>query len=249
VKQRKRLYRVKCPFLRKIKILRYKDIKGFIKKTKIRTASTQMTTRVLDGYFRLVLRITGRGVENPMNLKLFGNSQITKAIIKTTTAVQTLKEYIFLRHAKSREEGLAIAENKSVVCMCVGDGITPRCGYLLAGSTSWNVTSVDPEMGKEWVADSRIKNLRCIRACMEDVDIPIENKASLCLIVSVHGHANMDVLWKRMTTRYKRVVALSIPCWCKKFVHRIDGIKPILNFAEKEIFPKSKRTVFVWDSG
>ncbi|AYV80432.1 MAG: hypothetical protein Harvfovirus1_57 [Harvfovirus sp.] len=199
---------------------------------------------VLDAYFRMLEKIRDRHLPNPMDLMLFGRSNPAKEILETATAAETVRRYIF-SHTKTIAEAHWVLNNRNTLCICVGDGIGPATGYLIAATTLWQTLSVDPEMRDEWIQDSKIPNLRCIRSNIEDAVLP-ETKMDLCIVVSVHGHADFNVLWKRLLPLHARVIAVSIPC-CPGFVHHVLDVEPVLQFVENEI-PSPMRKVLVWDS-
>ncbi|AYV84331.1 MAG: hypothetical protein Hyperionvirus22_32 [Hyperionvirus sp.] len=202
------------------------------------------STRILDFYFRLLYRTSEKGFPNPTGLKLFGHSSPTKEVLETATAIKTIQDYVY-SHTKNRAAGNALMDNPNVLCICVGDGIGPATGYLAAASTKWKVKSIDPQMSVEWETDSKIPTLQCIRNKVELVDFGEDSKGDVCFIISVHGHANFDELYKRMLT-YKRVIALSIPC-CPHITHHVTGVPPTLSFDEFEI-PSPMRKILLWDT-
>lgn len=204
----------------------------------------ETTTHMLDYYFRLLKKIDEKKIPNPMFLKLFGNNHPTKEIIETTTAFYNIKKYI-ISNTDSHITVNKIIHDKNILCICVGDGIGPATGYLMAAATDWNVLSIDPVMRDEWLVDSKISNLTCIKSKMEDVCLEKYIDVKICFIISVHGHADLNALWMRMS-KNTRIIALSIPC-CTGFEHYVKNVKPVIKYDENEI-PSDKRTLLIWDT-
>jgi len=204
----------------------------------------KVSTTMMDFYYQHTQDIVKRGYLHPMGLKLFGNDNPTKEIMETATCVRAIKGYLS-KACKSRKKSDLIMMNKNVLCVCVGDGIGPAVGYLIAGGSNWRVLSIDPLMADEWTKNSKIPNLKCIRDKMESCDLS-KYKADLGIIISNHGHANFTDLWQRMTKLYKRVIGVSIPC-CSKIVHHVKDIEAVSKYEVTDI-QSDKRTVYIWDS-
>ena len=101
----------------------------------------------------------------------------------------------------SRQLGLA-QNDPSVSVLVVGDGTTPRTGALIARSSAWQVTSIDPLLKRN--GPYPVKRLSCVKGRLEDYP-----ELSADIVVAVHSHATVDAT--RAACRCPGAV-VSMPC-------------------------------------
>ena len=213
---------------------------------------------IMNEYWASIQEIVKKGYKNPTELPLFGKSNRNKEVLETSAAVYHLFRYIERRAGKSvsvesksespelklQKEKLArdFLNDRRVRCIVVGDGIGPACGYLLAGTTNWHVVSIDPCMNKDWLVHGEMTNLVCIDKKVEDVELNCDDW--LCtVVVSVHGHANVDALWNKLDGKCN--ILLSIPC-CKGFNQKVLTSEPKLHIREPQI-PSKHNHIYIWE--
>lgn len=155
-----------------------------------------------------------------LNSGVFPNA---KEITESTGAFRAV-----LKHA-----GRVDRADSSVLCVCVGDGNTPRTGALVAYSTAWTVVSVDPRM---IVKDYGIKRLSVRAAMIEECEFV---STGTIVVLAVHSHAKLASAVSVM--RAPRVVVVSIPCCVKQTLNT----PPDVEFADDGIW-SPERTVRVW---
>lgn len=210
---------------------------------------------VMNMYWEKIVQIVANGYKNPTELVLFGKNNRHKEILETSSAIHHLTEYFTLDFKKEKESKTnpkhvahsmgKMTDNAKIRVICVGDGIGPAVGYLLAATTKWHVVSVDPLMRDEWLTQTLVPNLTCLKEKMEDVKLGA-GTYDFDIIVAVHSHANLDFLWRRLLTHSQRVVALSIPC-CSGYVQHVMDLTPVYEHQEDQI-PSSSNQVLIWDS-
>lgn len=96
--------------------------------------------------------------------------------------------------------------DRSITCVAVGDGATPRTATTFAFRSRWECRSVDPIMDKSWLAEGRIERLRCEALRIEDYMVV----ADRVLVVAVHSHARLPVTLKSIVA--ERIAVVAIPC-------------------------------------
>lgn len=93
-----------------------------------------------------------------------------------------------------------------VVCICVGDGRSPRTGAMVAFRSKWQVFSVDPIL-KHPSEKYNIDRLTCMPYKIEDVPT---FKAKKVIVLAVHSHASLPATLDKIQAEQVAVVAL--PC-------------------------------------
>jgi hypothetical protein len=91
--------------------------------------------------------------------------------------------------------------------------------------------------------DYNVSNLKCHRAKVEDVHF---DRHDIIIIVSVHGHADINKLYARMLKLSDRVIALSMPC-CSHITHTVESEYHVISTSILEI-PSVKRQLLIFDS-
>lgn len=147
--------------------------------------------------------------------------------------------------------------DRRVVLLAVGDGVTPRTAGLFAYRTQWRCISVDPQMRSG--AWDGVTNLTMHRACIEDVCVNVEPDERV-IVVMWHAHVGVkdalsclrldgrgivdDGEWK---TLRGRVAVVSCACCNYDEVQRElpDGSPP--DVEEEDIgVPGLMRMVRIW---
>lgn len=140
--------------------------------------------------------------------------------------------------------------DKNVLCVCVGDGQTPRCGAMFAWNTSWNVHSVDPKMRKNEQARlsrlniPKLKNLSVFHQTFQEHMVP---KFDRCIIVACHAHVDVHEVYQHYArgkkTKNSSVQICAMPCCVPQ--NEICGIKPFTQF-DSDIVQSPAKTVKIW---
>lgn len=174
---------------------------------------------------------------HPLTLQMFGTRAITKEISESGAALYYLIAYLT---TIGRRDALTKPGTHVYV---LGDGNTPRTGYLFAMRHHCRVVSVDPIMQETWLTQPHLVNLHCIRGLSQDV--VIDDTAELVIIIGVHSHADIQEFWARASALNKPVVCLSILC-CKGTPQLVTDCEPVYNFQAPGILSE-KNTVCVWE--
>ena len=82
---------------------------------------------------------------------------------------------------KAARQSRLVERKRGVLCICIGDGTTPRTAALAAYLTAWNCVSVDPAMREEWTGEAPhgVGRLRGISAPFEDFMEQTETLAAI----------------------------------------------------------------------
>jgi hypothetical protein len=210
---------------------------------------TNSGTKIMDRFFRDIYYMTSLKIIDPLTLGLYGRTHPTKEILESTAIKYHLFGYLqelfnetFVFKKSGELEHHKLLQDSSTVCICVGDGKTPRTGYLIAGTTKWDVRSIDPIMDIKYTEKNWLPNLTCINKKMEDVNVD-EFKGKRMIILAVHSHANLEDLWNRLNICRERI-CLSMLC-CKGFVQTISTMTPKKIFREGEI-PTDKNEIYLY---
>lgn len=102
-------------------------------------------------------------------------------------------------------------DDRDVVCICVGDGRSPRTGALVACRTAWAVYSVDPNMKLNKTSWSDINRLTLVKDKVENFSI----HAKKAIILSVHSHVGLPASIA-CVTGVERLAVVAIPCCVKQ---------------------------------
>jgi len=168
-------------------------------------------------------------------------SKNTKEILESTAAIHHLAKYLSKNKLDIR--------HKKKLMIDVGGGINPRTASLFFTfdtNPESKFLSVDPEMAKKYIETHVHPKIECFDKMIEDV--PFEKyDMDMIIIVAVHCHANMDVLWKRCMALNKPIIMLTMPC-CKGFVNTPIDIEPVYYISDPAI-PSAKDEVFIFTHG
>lgn len=137
-------------------------------------------------------------------------------------------------HAVKHIKGLEY-NDPNVLCVCVGDGHTPRTGATFAFRTAWTVASVDPMLRKTQYNIQRLT----VHGC------PIEDFHGMychkrVLIVAVHSHAN---LWRASRAfQALRMDIIAIPCCVPQRLK----VAPTRSYRDPHILSE-KNEILIWE--
>jgi len=195
--------------------------------------------KLMDKFFAYAYTSKMNGIDV---LKLFDRkSKNTKEILESTAAIHHLCKYL----SKNKME---IRDRKKLM-IDVGGGINPRTASLFFTfdtNPESKFLSVDPEMDKKYIEAPVHPKIECFDKMIEDV--PFEKyDMDMIIIVAVHCHANMDVLWKRCIALNKPIIMLTMPC-CKGFVNTPIDIEPVY-YASDPAIPSAKDDVYIFTHG
>jgi hypothetical protein len=208
----------------------------------------EMSFTIIDYAYRTfaILEKEGLGISDTEKINIFGRNNPTKEITETFGAIYHLFEYIKLYIFSNIRDDISLINfrnDSNILCICVGDGISPKSGYIFAKRTQWNIFSIDPEMKKSWVEKSHLPNLTCINKKIEDVDFITDDYHTI-IIISIHSHANMNYIWNKFKELKARLICLSIPC-CEWHGQRVTDKVPIVQLHEPGIFSE-KNEIIIW---
>lgn len=82
---------------------------------------------------------------------------------------------------KAARQSRLVERKRGVLCICIGDGTTPRTASLAAYLTAWNCVSVDPALREDWVGEAPhgVGRLRGVSAPFEDFMEQTETLAAI----------------------------------------------------------------------
>ena len=132
-------------------------------------------------------------------------------------------------------------DDPSTLLISVGDGNTPRTAGLFAFLTKWDCLSVDPRL-KTKPEFKAIKRLAIVPEKIEDCSFPLINLYSQIIVVCVHSHAKLDVVYDKFKKYNKPLFIVAIPCCAPQ---EIKG-KEFLGYRDPEIW-SPKNEVRVWE--
>lgn len=149
-----------------------------------------------------------------------------------------------------------INEEKTV-CLCVGDGSTPRTAVLACYLQKWaSVVSIDPALKDAWVGSEPkgvvglIGFQGTLQAYMESVSVSnITTHYNHLVILLVHSHARFIGPCRINLVRAKfgtpKTTLVSLPC-CTRFRHAQDlHFQPTTQYDDDCVF-SACRTVQIW---
>uniref|UniRef100_A0A7S4K312 Uncharacterized protein n=1 Tax=Odontella aurita TaxID=265563 RepID=A0A7S4K312_9STRA len=145
-----------------------------------------------------------------------------------------------------------------VLCLCIGDGTTPRTAVLASFvEQGWECASIDPELGEEWTGEhGAVRGLTGYRCTLEDFmkeeeeDRRRSKRYEHLVLLCVHSHARFiggaSIPRIRARYGYPRTTLVSLPC-CPGFWHVRDvGRFPDASYEDDCVF-SACRTVQVWN--
>lgn len=159
-------------------------------------------------------------IKSKNSIKLLGIFPNAKEITESITAYNALKKYFHYQNRVSFKD-------KNIICLCPGDGSTPRTGSLIATHTAWTVYSIDPKLK---IKNYSIRRLHLINSRIEDFLFPDLNDFKY-IVVSVHSHAKLTFF-----KNFKLVGIVSIPCCVP------DNLgEPTFSYIDENCFSKANK--------
>jgi len=171
-----------------------------------------------------------------------------------------------LRHGKN-------LPYKDILCLVIGDGVTPRTAVLVAFLTKgWDCISIDPALKSKWTDStlSPVQNMIGYAGTLENFVLdpttdqipfsaspnhnqtPNKNKWKHIVMLCVHSHARFrgHATVAKIRAKFGKLptTIVSLPC-CPKFRHVHDiGIPPHVKYDDDCVF-SACRSVDVWNFG
>jgi hypothetical protein len=165
-------------------------------------------------------------------------------------------------------------QNKKVLCLCIGDGATPRTAVLCAFlQTNWVCVSIDPAMRQDWHGDEAPKHVKdfvgvqgTLEEFMLDPPTSIQDQTySSILLLCVHSHARfigphctIAQIRQLLSSNHQQYASadmpspllpttvVSLPC-CSQFRHVRDiGVPPQVQYEDDGVFSACRR-VELWN--
>lgn len=128
---------------------------------------------------------------------------------------------------------------KRVVCVVVGDGVTPRTGTVMAYRTKWDVISLDPRMRP---IAAPVRRLMTIHRRIQEAPLNFDafKLSHRVLAIAVHAHINLNWLLKYIWPLH---AVVAMPCCVKQT--RLRGRLPDISFVDHHIWsPQNK--IHIW---
>ncbi|KAL7553242.1 hypothetical protein ACHAWF_016757 [Thalassiosira exigua] len=160
------------------------------------------------------------------------------------------------RHGVLKDE----KRGKNVLCLCIGDGSTPRTAVLACFLKKWTCISIDPALQNEWrgVHPKRVRGLTGFGGMLEDfmvqgiegnVKTSVE-KYDRLILLCVHSHARLigNATVSNIMASFNNIptTLVSLPC-CPKYRSQRDvGRTPDMEYEDDCIFSACRR-VEVWN--
>lgn len=139
-----------------------------------------------------------------------------------------------------------------VLCVAVGDGVTPRTATLCAFLSKWQCWSIDPNLREGKIAgwEAKVQRLRCIKGRAEEQSI---KTTSPVVVLAVHSHAPLHEFLPRIDA--KEVYVVAVPCCVPQRVEvdlrKLDRglweIDPSYQYEDGGIWSE-KKLVKVWEN-
>lgn len=153
------------------------------------------------------------------------------------------------------------------MCLCIGDGSTPRTAVLVSFmKKGWRTVSIDPNLNSEWEgAHESVRGMIGFKGKLEDFMMePVEKQIPILqadevletkrfkhlVLLCVHSHVqfqnetNIENVRKRYA--YPRATLVSIPC-CPKYRHAADIKRQPDHLYEDDCIFSACRKVSVWN--
>lgn len=177
------------------------------------------------------------------------------------------------KHGNITENGGGISEagkarrGRGALCLCIGDGSTPRTAVLAAFIERWEwIVSIDPALGQEWVGrHETVQGLTGYAGTLEQFLVreraKKESEHALdssetreqydhLILLCVHSHARFvgaaSIPDIRSVYGNPRTTLVSLPC-CPGFRHVRDIKRPPDVSYEDDCVFSACRTVQVWN--
>lgn len=145
---------------------------------------------------------------------------------------------------------------KNIMCLCIGDGSTPRTAVLSSFLKQWKCVSIDPALHEEWqgVEPKGVRGLTGFGGTLEEFLLQSDNNArdecDQLVLLCVHSHARFvgNASVPSIMAKYNNVptTLISLPC-CPKFRSQKDvGRAPDIHYEDDCVFSACRR-VEVWN--
>jgi hypothetical protein len=172
------------------------------------------------------------------------------------TSAKDVSESMAAIHAVTKH-GLDSNKHSKVMCLCIGDGSTPRTAVLACYWKQWTCISIDPALQNGWRGDSPngVRNLTGFGGTLENF-LASNNPHSMrdyshLVLLCVHSHARLidTCSIPNILNRYPSIpktTLVSLPC-CPKFrSHRDVGRPPDIHYEDDCVF-SACRKVEIWN--
>ena len=141
-------------------------------------------------------------------------------------------------------------QDEKNMCICVGDGCTPRTGAIFATRSKWAVCSVDPRLRLQnnYILElhHKIKRLWLYKEKIEKTSWCLD-KINNILVVAVHSHASLKLTVETLKAEIhglstnKKLNIISLPCCVPDDL----GIKPDRSYVDMGIHSE-KRVINIY---
>lgn len=157
-------------------------------------------------------------------------------------------------HAARRHGGVS-AETDGVLCLCVGDGCTPRTALLASFITKWRCVSIDPALKEGWAGPhGSVERLTGFGGTLDEfmatTPAAADLRVSQLVLLCVHSHARFvgPSALPSLLARYGRPATclVTLPC-CSGFRPERDIGRPADIRYDDECVFSDKRALEVWN--
>mmetsp|Transcript_10908 Transcript_10908/g.19920 ORF Transcript_10908/g.19920 Transcript_10908/m.19920 type:complete len:292 (+) Transcript_10908:1083-1958(+) len=159
-------------------------------------------------------------------------------------------------HAATKHSDVLDLKGSDVMCVCIGDGSTPRTAVLASFLKGWTCLSIDPALSEEWRGDcpKNVAGLMGFGGTLEEfiTSLPTTTESSFThlILLCVHSHARFvgSATIEHIREKYANIptTLVSLPC-CAKFRHVGDiGHKPDAQYEDDCVFSACRR-VEIWN--
>jgi len=152
--------------------------------------------------------------------------------------------------------------SSAVLCLCIGDGCTPRTAVLASYTKKWTCVSIDPALSEEWqganpknidgltgFGGTLVEFMSSSALSLPTLSLDTQSFSHLVLLC-VHSHARFvgPVTIELIRQHYGKIptTVVSLPC-CPKFRHKGDiGREPDVFYDDDCVF-SACRKVEIWN--
>jgi len=186
-----------------------------------------------------------------------------KDVSESIAVLQGVTRHGNIVHKKKGGQEKEGGKKKSdILCLCIGDGNTPRTAVLACYLQGWTCVSIDPALNDEW-SGCNPKNVNALTGYrgtlaqfFDEADIvgpassPSSPSYQHLILLCVHSHARFlgSVTVSRIRAHYGNIATTicSLPC-CPKFRHKGDiGREPDISYDDDCVF-SAMRKVEIWN--
>ena len=184
-------------------------------------------------------------------------------------SAKDVSESMAVLQGVTRHGNFNLASKSNVLCLCIGDGCTPRTAVLACYLQGWTCVSIDPALNEEWSGNNPkdVVGLTGYRGTLaqffDETDPSLVRPSSSAsesspsskpyqhlILLCVHSHARFigSVTVSRIRDCYDNVATTicSLPC-CPKFRHKGDiGREPDTYYDDDCVF-SAMRKVEIWN--